>query len=80
MTHGSHVSYGCTSVILDELSFLSPSIHVQLVGCRGQARVMVSVVTDTDPPMPHAYSLVGQNARDGRCLVEVGVETEMYAQ
>ena len=52
----------------------------QLVGYRGRARVMVSLVTETDPPTPHAHSIVGKNAQDGRCIVEIGQETDMYAQ
>ena len=53
---------------------------MQLVGYRGQARVVVSLVTDSDPPKPHAHSIVGKNANDGRCIVELGPETDMYAQ
>lgn len=53
---------------------------LQLIGYRGRARVMVSLVTDTDPPFPHAHSIVGKNTHDGRCIVEMGIETEMYAQ
>jgi hypothetical protein len=51
-----------------------------LVGYRGKARVMVSLVSDTDPPVPHAHSIVGKNTYDGRCIMEMGPETEMYAQ
>lgn len=53
---------------------------VRLVGYRGRARVMVSLVSDSDPPRPHAHSIVGKNASDGRCIVELGPETDMYAQ
>ena len=38
-------------------------VHPQLVGYRGRARVMVSLVSDTDPPVPHAHSIVGKNLR-----------------
>lgn len=53
---------------------------VRLTGYRGRARVMVSLVTDTDPPMPHAHSIVGKNSVDGRCVVEISADTDMYAQ
>ena len=42
--------------------------------------MMVSLVSDSDPARPHAHSIVGKNANDGRCLVELGPETDMYAQ
>ena len=41
---------------------------------------MVSLVTDQDPPMPHAHSIVGKNAVDGKCFVEISTDTDMYAQ
>ena len=50
------------------------------MGYRGRARVMVSLISDTEPPIPHAHSIVGKNTHDGRCIVEMGAETEMYAQ
>ncbi len=53
---------------------------LQLVGYRGRARVMVSLVSENDPPIPHAHSIVGKNTQDGRCTLEMGPETEMYAQ
>ena len=41
---------------------------------------MVSLVSENDPPIPHAHSIVGKNTQDGRCTLEMGPETEMYAQ
>ena len=55
-------------------------VHPQLVGYRGRARVMVSLVSDTDPPVPHAHSIVGKNSQDGMCIMEIGLESDMYAQ
>ena len=54
--------------------------HPQLIGYRGRARVMVSLVSDNDPPVPHAHSIVGKNSVDGRCIMEIGPESDMYAQ
>jgi hypothetical protein len=53
---------------------------VRLIGYHGRTRVVVSLVSDTDPPVPHAHSIVGKNAVDGRCILEIGPETDMYAQ
>lgn len=39
----------------------------------------VSLVTTSDPPTPHAHSLVGKNVRDGACVVEVSEDTGMTA-
>ncbi|KAL5499605.1 hypothetical protein EMCRGX_G011056 [Ephydatia muelleri] len=54
---------------------------VRLLGYRGRARILVSLVSETDPPVPHAHSIVvGKNTEDGKCLVEITPETDMYAQ
>ena len=53
---------------------------LQLIGYRGRARIVVSLVSETDPPTPHAHSIVGKNTEDGKCMVEIGPETDMYAQ
>ena len=55
-------------------------VHSQLIGYRGRARVMVSLVSDNDPPVPHAHSIVGKNSVDGKCFMEIGPESDMYAQ
>ena len=69
-----------TFTVFDYVAIVPVGVLLQLVGYRGRARVMVSLVTDTDPPKPHAHAIVGKNANDGRCLVEIGPETDMYAQ
>ncbi|XP_046859971.1 nuclear factor NF-kappa-B p100 subunit-like [Xenia sp. Carnegie-2017] len=51
---------------------------VQIVNYHGKARVEVSLVTTSDPPTPHAHSLVGKNV-DGACVVEVSEDTGMTA-
>eukprot|EP00731_Ephydatia_muelleri_P012361 Em0006g1255a len=53
---------------------------VRLLGYRGRARILVSLVSETDPPVPHAHSIVGKNTEDGKCMVEITPETDMYAQ
>ena len=70
------------SILIDSLTDNTKPAHTmqQLVGYRGKARVMVSLVSDSDPPVPHAHSIVGKNTMDGRCIVEMGPESEMYAQ
>ena len=40
----------------------------------------MSLVSELDPPVPHAHSIVGKNTEDGKCTVEIGPETDMYAQ
>ena len=42
--------------------------------------MMVSLVSDNDPPVPHAHSIVGKNSVDGKCFMEIGPESDMYAQ
>ncbi|KAL5499603.1 hypothetical protein EMCRGX_G011054 [Ephydatia muelleri] len=58
-----------------------PHAHsIVLLGYRGRARILVSLVSETDPPVPHAHSIVGKNTEDGKCMVEITPETDMYAQ
>ncbi|XP_028414852.1 nuclear factor NF-kappa-B p105 subunit-like [Dendronephthya gigantea] len=52
---------------------------VQIINYSGKARIEVTLVTVSDPPQPHAHSLVGKNVRDGACIVEVGPDCGMTA-
>lgn len=53
---------------------------VQLCNYKGPARIVVSLVTLEDPPMPHAHSLVGKNAQNGTVTVQIGPEQGMTAR
>lgn len=52
---------------------------VQLSNYRGPARIVVSLVTVTEPHMPHAHSLIGKNSNDGVVTVQIGPEHGMTA-
>ena len=52
---------------------------VQINNYHGKARIEVTLVTVSDPPMPHAHSLVGKNVTDGACVVEVSPDCGMTA-
>eukprot|EP00117_Sycon_ciliatum_P008440 scpid74006/ scgid11139/ Nuclear factor NF-kappa-B p105 subunit; Nuclear factor of kappa light polypeptide gene enhancer in B-cells 1; Nuclear factor NF-kappa-B p50 subunit len=53
---------------------------VQLRKYEGRAaRVVVSLVTQDDPPRPHAHSLVGRHVVNGQCTVQIGPETNWMA-
>jgi len=40
---------------------------------------VISLVTESDPPYPHAHSIVGKNTENGQCTVEIGPESDMCA-
>ena len=90
--HGSMGGCACGSFMLGTTIVVSNQVILflslllpfaifppQLVGYSGRARVMVTLVTDTDPPMSHANSLVGKDTCDGRLITEIGVWTNMHA-
>lgn len=52
---------------------------VQLCNYHGQARIVVSLVTAEDPPMPHAHSLMGKSVVNGMLTVQIGPEQGMTA-
>lgn len=52
---------------------------VQLCNYKGPARIVVSLVTSDDNPMPHAHSLIGKNASNGVVTVQIGPEQGMTA-
>jgi len=52
---------------------------LQLLHYRGRARIVISLVTESDPPYPHAHSIVGKNTENGQCTVEIGPESDMCA-
>lgn len=52
---------------------------VQLCNYKGPARIVVSLVTSDDNPMPHAHSLIGKNASNGVVTVQIGPEHGMTA-
>ncbi|KAM7449939.1 Nuclear factorNF-kappa-B p105 subunit [Porites harrisoni] len=52
---------------------------VQLSNYHGPARIVVSLVTVTEPHMPHAHSLIGKNSNDGVVTVQIGPEHGMTA-
>jgi len=52
---------------------------VQLCNYQGPARIVVSLVTTDDPPMPHAHSLIGKNSNNGVVTVQIGPEQGMTA-
>ena len=53
---------------------------VKLEGYEGEAaRVVVSLVTQDDPPRPHAHSLVGRHVVNGQCTVQIGSQTNWMA-
>nr|AEP33644.1 nuclear factor NF-kappa-B p105 subunit [Apostichopus japonicus] len=45
---------------------------VEIVNYKGDARIVVSLVTDEEVPKPHAHSLVGKHCCNGICTVQVG--------
>ena len=53
---------------------------VQLNNYHGPARIVVSLVTVTEPYMPHAHSLIGKNSNDGVVTVQIGPEHGMTAR
>lgn len=53
---------------------------VQLCNYQGPARIVVSLVTVDEPPMPHAHSLIGKNAMNGVVTVQIGPEHGMTAR
>ena len=53
---------------------------VQLCNYQGPARIVVSLVTVDEPPMPHAHSLIGKNAVNGVVTVQIGPEQGMTAR
>eukprot|EP00118_Oscarella_pearsei_P017684 m.177408 g.177408 ORF g.177408 m.177408 type:complete len:939 (+) comp39158_c2_seq68:4396-7212(+) len=52
---------------------------VKLFHYTGKARLMLSLVTNDNPPRPHAHSLVGKNAQSGQCTVEFDPDQNMCA-
>ncbi|KAJ7381142.1 Nuclear factor NF-kappa-B p105 subunit [Desmophyllum pertusum] len=52
---------------------------VQLCNYQGPARIVVSLVTVDEPPMPHAHSLIGKNSQNGVVTVQIGPEHGMTA-
>ncbi|XP_078366707.1 nuclear factor NF-kappa-B p105 subunit-like [Oculina patagonica] len=52
---------------------------VQLCNYQGPARIVVSLVTVDEPPMPHAHSLIGKNSNNGVVTVQIGPEHGMTA-
>lgn len=52
---------------------------VQLCNYQGPARIVVSLVTSDEPPMPHAHSLIGKNSNNGVVIVQIGPEHGMTA-
>ncbi|XP_070576755.1 putative transcription factor p65 homolog isoform X2 [Ptychodera flava] len=54
-----------------------PTIKIQ--NYRGEAMVVVSLVTKEDPPKPHPHSLVGKGCTKGICSMKVSPETDMKA-
>lgn len=52
---------------------------VQLCNYQGPARIVVSLVTVDEPPMPHAHSLIGKNSTNGVVTVQIGPEQGMTA-
>lgn len=52
---------------------------VQLCNYQGPARIVVSLVTTSDPPMPHAHSLIGKAITNGMLTVQIGPEQGMTA-
>ena len=52
---------------------------VWLHNYHGPARIVVSLVTVTEPHMPHAHSLIGKNSNDGVVTVQIGPEHGMIA-
>nr|ALG40994.1 NF-kappa B [Actinia tenebrosa] len=53
---------------------------VQLNNYRGPCRIVVSLVTEEEPYMPHAHSLTGKNAsKEGIVTVQIGPEQGMSA-
>lgn len=52
---------------------------VQLCNYHGPARIVVSLVTVDEPPMPHAHSLIGKNSNNGAVTVQIGPEHGMTA-
>ena len=53
---------------------------VQLTNYHGPARIVVSLVTVSEPYMPHAHSLIGKNSNDGVVTVQIGPEHGMTAR
>ena len=53
---------------------------VQLCNYQGPARIVVSLVTVDEPPMPHAHSLIGKNSNNGAVTVQIGPEHGMTAR
>ena len=53
---------------------------VQLCNYQGPARIVVSLVTVDEPPMPHAHSLIGKNSNNGVVTVQIGPEHGMTAR
>lgn len=53
---------------------------MQLCNYKGPARIVVSLVTSDDNPMPHAHSLIGKNASNGVVTVQIGPEHGMTAR
>lgn len=45
---------------------------VEIINYKGDARIVVSLVTDEEVPKPHAHSLVGKHCCNGICTVQVG--------
>ncbi|KAK3739735.1 hypothetical protein QZH41_016183 [Actinostola sp. cb2023] len=53
---------------------------VQLCNYKGPCRIVVSLVTEDEPHMPHAHSLTGKNASpEGIVTVQIGLEQGMTA-
>nr|XP_054758205.1 putative transcription factor p65 homolog [Lytechinus pictus] len=44
---------------------------IRVANLNGRARVVVSLVTKTDPPQPHPHRLVGDNCKDGVCVIMI---------
>lgn len=53
---------------------------MQLCNYKGPARIVVSLVTSDENPMPHAHSLIGKNASNGVVTVQIGPEQGMTAR
>ncbi|XP_064630458.1 nuclear factor NF-kappa-B p105 subunit-like isoform X2 [Lineus longissimus] len=50
---------------------------IKIHNYEGPAIVFVTLVTDQDPPQPHAHELVGKNCTDGRCSFEIRLHRAM---
>ncbi|KAL5018885.1 hypothetical protein ScPMuIL_004607 [Solemya velum] len=55
-----------------------PSIKIE--NYIGPAKIIVSLVSDTDEDQPHAHKLVGKNCKNGNCVVEWNGKTNPEIQ